>query len=150
MEAATSLAARIRREGDLASRSGQMMRLYELADVADTLRAQLEAAEKELRGYRLHVASFCKHVASVGCEYRQPYEGEEGDYLVNVRAEAAEANAARYEWLRDPQRLVEATSLSRKVVIHIGASAGPSWGLCGEHADKEIDAAMDRTKEETK
>lgn len=42
---AESLGARIRREGDLSSRSGQLARLYDLADEADTLRAQLEAAE---------------------------------------------------------------------------------------------------------
>lgn len=112
----------------------------------DTLRAQLEAADAEarglrmeLRGYRLHVASFGKHVASVGCEYRQPYEGEEGDYLVNVRAEAAEADAQRW---REFCRQIDSGDFPHPVwhdAMHMGS------GALEMHIDSERVA---RTKEQ--
>ena len=60
---AESLGARIRREGDLSSRSGQLARLYDLADEADTLRAQLEAAEAEVSGMRARMF----YLATDGC-----------------------------------------------------------------------------------
>ena len=70
---AETLSARIRREGDLSSRAGQLDRLYALADEADTLRAQLEAAEQVIAE------------AAVACGQAQ------------ARAEAAEAEC---KWLR--------------------------------------------------
>lgn len=140
---AETLSARIRREGDLSSRAGQLDRLYALADEADTLRAQLEAAERYKVAFEeWHAKSewvqetaqpreFGKHRADV---LRERIEAAE------ARAEAAEADAARYRWLRDDRNFEGVQSMIS--VLNYGQDP---YLLDGTELDAAIDAA--RTKE---
>ena len=123
---AESLAARIRREGDLSSRSGQLARLYDLADEADTLRAQLEAAEAEVA--RL-----------VGCLTQANCNAEEFErkwYLSQDRAEAAEADAARWRFIKAWGRQVEVVGTGE---CNFGIST-PTWRGTWFDLDAAIDA----------
>ena len=145
--------------------------LYSQATV-DTLRAQLEAAERykvvleewhaktdwvqetvqprELGRHRADILRARIEAAEAGNHRRSDSEPTWAELTQHwkARAEAAEANAARYEWLRDSQRLVEASASARHRTFYIGVSAGAAWGISGEHADTAIDAAIAHTKEQ--
>ena len=53
-------------------------------------------------------------------------------------------DAGRYRWLRDPQRLVEASSDegAGDPAWFIGENSSARWGVAKEDADAAIDAAM--------
>lgn len=57
--------------------------------------------------------------------------------------DALRADAERYRWLRDPQRLVEASDDegTGDDAWFIGERSAERWGICGEVADKAIDNA---------
>lgn len=63
---------------------------------------------------------------------------------VRTRLREAMRDAGRYRWLRDPQRLVEASSDegAGDPAWFIGENSSVRWGVAGEDSDSAIDAAM--------
>lgn len=102
----------------------------------DTLRAQLEAAQRgivERDDDMVVPLALWEEMDRAGLEWK-------------ARAEAAEANAARYEWLRAHQvdRFVRNNEHEPCLLLPFNVDC-----LSLEATDAAIDAAMSRTKEET-
>lgn len=117
--------------------SPQFVRLSDHQQAIDTLRAQLEAAEADWRE-KFEARTIDWSEAS-NALYVWRHRAKDAE----ARAEAAEANAARYEWLRDNPK-------SRKwEVVDLRDSRNPIT-FRGTPLDAAIAAAMSRTKEETK
>ncbi len=117
-------------------RNGRWVRLEQYALEINTLRAQLEAAEAERDLFRTETVAL-----TVDClGYKN-------------RAEAAEADAARYRWLRQGAGFADWKLPEMRVTCPdnlAGCRYKHTREVSGASLDEAIDAAMSRTKEETK
>ena len=108
--------------------------MAEAADLIVTLRAQLEAAEAEVSNLRAGNIAYSQQVNEL--------IGRAGN--AEARAEAAEADAARYQLLKvwGRQMSIEGTG-----ECNFGITT-PTWRGPWIDLDAAIDAAMARTKEQ--